>query len=130
MAFPRGVSEIKKWMQKTGTDGSKKLYKSGTPINSRASILYNHLLKEKGLTQKYRLVKGGDKIKYIYLKHTNPTRENVIGFIDELPVEFELHQWVDRDLLFKKTFLDPLQLVLDAVHWKAIAVSSLEDFFS
>ena len=88
------------------------------------------LIKQLNLTQQYRLIRGGDKIKYIYLRKGNPTRENVIGFIDVLPPEFELHRWVDRDLLFNKTFSDPLQLVLNAVHWKAIPVASLEDFFA
>ena len=130
MAFPRGVSDINKWMQKVGANGIKVPYKSGTPINSRASIMYNSLLKQHGLTQQYHLIKGGDKIKYIYLKKGNPTGENVIGFIDTLPPEFELEGWVDRDLLFEKTFSDPLQLVLDAVHWRAFPVASLEDFFN
>lgn len=129
MAFPRGVSDIVKWTQRVDKNRNKVPYKSGTPINSRASIMYNHLLKQLGLTQQYHLIKGGDKIKYIYLKKGNPTGENVIGFIDVLPPEFDLHRWVDRDLLFEKTFLDPLQLVLDAVRWKAVQAASLEDFF-
>jgi DNA polymerase elongation subunit (family B) len=129
MAFPRGVSDITKWTQRSKKNENTVPYKSGTPINSRASIMYNHMLKKLGLTQQYHLIKGGDKIKYIYLKKGNPTGENVIAFIDHLPQEFDLHRWVDRDLLFEKTFLDPLQLVLDAVHWKAEATSSLEDFF-
>jgi hypothetical protein len=129
IAFPRGVSDINKWMQKVGANGVKTPYKSGTPINSRAAIMYNALLKDRLLTQKYHLIKGGDKMKYVYLRKGNPTGENVIGFLDTLPPEFELHRWVDRDLLFEKTFLDPLQLVLDAVHWRAIPVASLEDFF-
>jgi hypothetical protein len=124
------VSDIAKWTQRSKKNENTVPYKSGTPINSRASIMYNHLLKKLGLTQQYHLIKGGDKIKYIYLKKGNPTGENVIAFIDHLPQEFDLHRWVDRDLLFEKTFLDPLQLVLDAVHWKAEATSSLEDFFS
>lgn len=129
IAFPRGVSDIVKWSQRVGVNGAKVPYKSGTPINSRAAIMYNTLLKQKVLTQKYHAIKSGDKMKYIYLKKGNPTGENVIGFLDVLPPEFELHRWIDRDLLFEKTFLDPLQLVLDAVHWHAVPVASLEDFF-
>ena len=130
MAFPRGVTDIAKWSQRIGVGGNRVPYKKGTPMNSRAAIMYNHLIKELDLTQKYHLIKGGDKIKYTFLKKNNPTRENVIGFLDTLPTEFNLHQWVDRDLLFEKTFLDPLQLVLNAVKWKAVPVATLEDFFS
>jgi DNA polymerase elongation subunit (family B) len=130
MAFPRGVSDIGKWSQRVGLNDVKVPYKKGTPINSRAAIMYNHLLKQKELSQKYHFIKSGDRIKYTYLKKGNPTHENVIGFLDVMPQEFDLHRWVDRDLLFEKTFSDPLQLVLDAVGWRAIQISSLEDFFN
>jgi len=123
VASPRGVSNIKKWKDK----GS--VYIKGTPMNSRAALLHNHLCVTKGLQQQYQLIQGGDKIKYIYLKKQNPTNENVIGFIDKLPVEFGLANFIDYDLQFKKTFVEPLQLILNSIGWKPEPVSSLEDFF-
>jgi DNA polymerase elongation subunit (family B) len=125
LAFPRGVTNVKKYMQSGPVP-----YIKGTPMNSRASIMYNKLVKELGLTNKYELVGNGDRIKFVFLKKGNPTKENVIAFIDKLPPEFNLDAWIDYELLFSKTFIDPLQLVLNAVSWKAIAVASLEDFFS
>jgi len=118
------VSELKKYMD------SKIIYKKGTPINSRAAILYNHLLKEKGLTNKYEEIGEGDKIKYIMLKPQNPLRENVIGFSTVLPVEFDLHRYIDNDLQFQKSFVEPAKLILDAIGWSTEPTSSLEDFFS
>jgi DNA polymerase elongation subunit (family B) len=123
IASPRGVSNIKKWKDK----GS--VYIKGTPMNSRAALMHNHLCVTKGLQNQYQLIQGGDKIKYIYLKKQNPTNENVIGFIDTLPVEFGLKNFIDYDLQFKKTFVEPLQLILDSIGWKPEPVSSLEDFF-
>lgn len=124
LAFPRSVSNIKKYMQK----GSPP-YIKGTPMNSRAAIMYNKMVNDLNLTHQYPLLRNGDRLKYIFLKKGNPTGENVIAFIDKLPSEFDLHKWVDYDLLFKKTFLDPLQLILDKLGWQAIAKASLEDFF-
>jgi DNA polymerase elongation subunit (family B) len=122
-AFPRGVSSVKQYMD------SKTIYRKGTPINSRASILYNHMIKECGLQNKYEVIKDGEKIKYIHLNPRNPMREDVIAFYTILPPEFGLHQYIDNDIQFSKAFLDPAKIILDAIGWKAEETASLEDFF-
>ena len=128
MAFPRGVTNVKKYTQKIGANGIKVPYVKGTPMNSRSAIMYNHLVKTMGLNQ-YQYIKGGDRIKFVFLRKGNPTGENVIAFLDKLPPEFELHTWIDYELLFSKTFIEPLQLILTSIGWKAITTSSLDDFF-
>lgn len=125
LAFPRSVSNVKKYEQKGNVP-----YIKGTPMNSRAAIMYNKMVKEKGLNHTHPLIRNGDRLKYVFLKKGNPTKENVIAFIDKLPIEFELHSWIDYDLLFDKTFIDPLQLILTAIGWQAFPTASLEDFFS
>lgn len=122
-AFPRGVSNVKEYQDKDT------IYKKGTPINSRAAILYNHMLKKQGL-KTYSPIRGGDKIKYIHLYPNNPTKENVIGFIDVLPAEFKLDRFVDNDTQFEKAFLEPAKSIIEAIGWKAEPVATLEDFFS
>ena len=123
IASPRGVSNLKKWSDRAS------IYIKGTPMNSRAALMHNHLCVTKGLELQYQLIQGGDKIKYIHLKKQNPTNENVIGFIDTLPVEFGLHTYIDYELQFQKTFVEPLQLILNSIGWKPEPVASLEDFF-
>ena len=123
-AFPKGVSSVKDYMD------AKTIYRKGTPINSRAAILYNHLLKVKGLESKYEKIGEGEKIKFLMLNPQNPTRENVIGFLQYLPPEFGLHKYVNRDLQFEKTFLEPARGIFDAIGWKVEETASLEDFFS
>lgn len=122
-AFPRGVSSVKDYVDK------KTIYKKGTPINSRAAILYNHMLQQAGVQNKYEVIKDGEKIKYIYLNKRNPLREDVIGFYTVLPAEFGLHSYIDNDTQFEKAFLDPAKLILNAIGWKAEESASLEDFF-
>lgn len=129
MAFPRGITNVKKYMQKVGANGIKVPYIKGTPINSRSAIMHNHLLKTMGL-KNYQDIKGGDRMKFVFLRKGNPTGENVIAFHEKLPVEFNLDKWVDRDLLFEKTFVSSLQLILDVLDWHALPVASLEDFFA
>jgi len=122
-AFPRGVSSLKQYSD------SKLIYKKSTPINSRAALLYNHMLKQLGLENKYEMIKEGEKIKYIHLDPKNPTREDVIGFSEILPPEFGLHRYVDNERQFEKSFLDPAKSILDAIGWRAEEEASLEDFF-
>ena len=123
IAFPRGVSELAKWKDRD------KVYTSGTPINSRGSLLYNKMVEDLGLTKKYDLIKEGDKIKFVYLDPKNPIKENVIAFPEYLPKEFGLDKYVDRDLQFEKAFLTVVRPVLDAMEWREEEVVSLEDFF-
>ena len=105
-------------------------YKKGTPIHVRGSILYNKYLKQHKLNKKYEPVVNGDRIKFTYLRMPNPIHENVIAYPDVLPEEFKLTNYVDYDLQFEKTFIEPLNFILNAVGWTAEEVATLEDFFA
>ena len=121
-AFPRGVSSVKQYMDK------KTIYKKGTPINSRAAILHNHLLERHGI-KNVPPIRDGEKIKYVYLNPRNPLREDVIAFQNILPKEFDVHRYVDNETQFNKAFLEPAKIILDAIGWKAEEEATLEDFF-
>lgn len=123
VAFPRGVSEV---------DSNYKggAFVKGVPVHARGALVYNWNLKQKKLDSKYDLIRSGDKIKFLYLKMPNPTRENVIAFPEYLPEEFGLGKYIDYETQFDKTFIKPLQTILDAVGWSAVKIATLEDFFS
>lgn len=124
IAFPRGISKVNDFK---GTDGS--IYRKGTPIHVRGALLYNSQIDDLSLTKKYTKVQNGEKIKFVYLKTPNRLHENVIAFMDYLPEEFGLHKYIDYDLQFQKTFLDPIDPILSAVGWSSEEISTLEDFF-
>ncbi len=105
-------------------------YRKGTPIHVRAALLHNRLLKEHSLTKRYEPIKNGEKIKFVYLKIPNSIKENVIGFNQYLPKEFALDKYIDYELQFQKTFLDPVDPIFKAVGWNSEEVQSLEDFFA
>ena len=124
ISSPRGVNGLNKYYD------ASTLYKSGTPIHVKGAILYNHYLKEKGLTKKYPLIQEGEKLKYSYLKTPNHFKDTVISFPGRLPKEFDLDKYIDYDTQFEKAFLEPIKIILDCMGWTTEKVSSLEDFFS
>jgi len=122
ISFPRGVNDITKWLQTEG-------FKLGTPIHVKAAISYNRLLNVSEYKNRYRSIRNGDKIKFIYLKKANPTKNNAIAYPDILPPEFELEDYIDYNLQFEKTFLGPIKSVLDVIGWTDKKVISLEEMF-
>jgi DNA polymerase elongation subunit (family B) len=123
ISFPRTASDVEKWKCLNA------IYKKSTPIHVRGALLFNHYIKKKNLTNKYALINNGEKIKFCYLKKQNPFHENIISFIQEFPKEFELIEYVDYNLQFDKSFLDPLKSILDCIGWKSEKHATLENFF-
>ena len=122
IAYPRSCNNLKKY------SSSKDIYLKGTPIHVRGSLLYNNLLKKHKLS-KYETIQSGDKIKFISLKEPNTLRENVISFSNQLPKEFKLHQYIDYDEMFTKSFLEPLRFIVNAIGWNFEKKSNLDEFF-
>ena len=123
IAFPRSVSDVTKYKS------ASMIYTKGTPIHVRGALLFNHYIKEKKLTNKYSLISNGEKIKFCYLKKPNKIHENVISFIQDFPKELGIDQYIDHDLQFNKSFLEPLRIILDSIGWEVERTANLEAFF-
>jgi len=124
IAFPRSVKDLKKYTN------SASIYKKATPIHVKGSLIYNSLLKEHKLDKRYQYVRDGDKIKFAYLKAPNPARDTVISCPGALPKEFNIEPYIDYDLQFQKSFLDPIKVIVDAVGWEITERrATLEQFF-
>ena len=123
ISFPRTVSNVKKYKSVNA------IYEKGTPIHARGALLFNHYVKKNKLTQKYSLINNGEKIKFCYLKRPNPIQENVISFIQQFPEELNLDKYIDYDLQFEKSFLEPLKIILDSIGWESERRVNLESFF-
>ena len=123
IAFPRSVNGLEKYAHAT------EIYTKGTPMHVRASLLYNKMIVEKQITQKYEKIEEGNKIKFLYLNERNPLRQNCMAFMSKLPKEFELHRFVDYDMMFQKTFIEPLQSIIEGLNWTTEPQSSLDSLF-
>ncbi len=124
ISFPRSVSDVEKYK------AHSTIYEKGTPIHVRGALLYNHYIRERKLTHKYSAIQNGEKIKFCYLKKPNPIHENIMSFIQDWPKELDLDKYVDYDLQFDKSFLEPLKVILDAIGWSVEKTANLEMFFS
>ncbi len=124
IAFPRSCNNLQKYID------SSQIYKKGTPIHVKGSLLYNHHLRKHNLEQRYPIIKEGDKIKFLMLKQPNSVKDTVISFSTYLPKEFKLKQYVDYDGQFEKTFTDPLKFILNAINWELEKTATLESFFT
>ena len=124
IAFPRTASNVQKYR------ASSTIYAKGTPIHIRGALLFNHYIKQKKLDNKYSLIGNGEKVKFLYLKKPNLIQENVISFIQDFPTEIGLDKYIDYDLQFEKSFVEPLKAILDAIGWNVEKTVNLELFFT
>jgi len=124
ISFPRTANNVSKFRNPVT------IYNKGTPLHIRGTIMYNHMVREQNLENKYNLIMDGEKIKYVYLKVPNKSGENVISFISQLPREFGLTDFIDYDTMFQKSFLDPLKVILDTIGWQTEKQATLFDFFT
>ena len=126
IAFPRSVNGLRKF--KSDTD----VYSKGCPLHVRGSLLYNFYVSQKELENKYPLIQEGEKIKYIYMKvgRTNYTGENVLSFLNTFPRELGLEECIDHKISFKKSFLDPLQIITNVIGWETERKANLDFLFA
>ena len=122
MASPRTANGMEKY-----TDVSN-IYKLKTPIHVKGSLLFNNLLKKYNIKDIHP-IQSGDKIKFTYLREPNPLHNMVISSPGILPEEFQLTKYIDYNLQFKKTFLEPLQNITEIIKWNTEPTVSLYDFF-
>jgi len=118
-----GTDDIEKYMARGGG------YLKGVPMHVRGCIVYNEMLKEKKLTNRYEVIQSGDKVKFVYLNLPNPLRENIVSFTNSLPKELNLHAYIDYETQFEKVFLAPIETILKAIGWQSEKRTTVMDFF-
>mgnify|MGYP006221568555 FL=1 len=127
IAYPRSVNGLSKFSD------SNQLFAKGAPIHVKGAILYNHLVRKNKLSNKYPYILEGDKIKFINLKQPNLYQCSSISFITSLPKELDFHKIIDYDIQFEKSFVEPLNFILQKINWLVDrsygTQGTLEDFF-
>ena len=124
IAFPRGVNNLAKYASTTD------IYSKGTPMHVRGALLFNHHIRQRGLDNRYQFIQEGEKIKFIYLREPNTIKENCIGFVGAWPEELQLTSFVDYDTMWEKSFIEPLNGIIEGLGWKTAPQASLADLFA
>ena len=115
---PTGVNNLAKYSSNTS------IFTKGTPIHVKASLIHNHHIKQKGLV--IPEVAEGNKIKFVKLVTPNPLRQEVVAFQGKLPVEFNVHKYVDYESVWKKGLMEPVTRIMDIYGWTPEESNSLD----
>jgi hypothetical protein len=133
LAKPTGVKQIRNYIASPPASGQI-FSKLGNkcPINTKAAIWYNDLLKFKGLDKQYPAITEGSKIKFIPLKK-NPYGIEVLAFTNESPqfiCDF-LDKFADTDSGFNNVLLNKLEGIYEDLKWSFPSLNeNVERFFS
>ena len=111
IAYPRSCNNLQKYRN------SSTIFIKGTPMHIKGALIYNYLLNSEGVGNKYPKIQAGDKIKFLELKTPNRLQSNVISFMTRLPKEFDMKGIINYDVMFEKSFVDPLTFILDEINW-------------
>jgi len=119
VAKPTGVKHIESYIERAPRTGEIfSILKLKCPINTKAAIYYNDLLKFKKVDKQYPRFTVGDKMKYIQLK-TNPYGIDVIGFTGNDPdfIVKLIDEFADREEGFESALLNKLKGIYEDLEW-------------
>jgi hypothetical protein len=117
---PTGLKKLKEYIASSPRSGEV-FSKLGNkcPINTKAAIFYNDLLRFKKLDKIYSTFQVGDKMFIAYLKN-NPYKIEVIGFngYNDPPeiIEF-INQYIDRSGIFDSVMKNKLETLYEDIGW-------------
>jgi len=133
LSKPTGLKNLDSYIESHPTKGEifSKL-KTKCPINTKAAIYYNDLLKFKELDKKHPMFQIGAKMYIAYLKD-NPYKIDCIGFFgSEDPPEITdfISQYIDKNKLFDATMKNKLENLYEDLKWGPVVLNkSVNKFF-
>ena len=130
---PTGVKQISNYQIKATSGEIFSRFKLKTPINTRAAVVYNDLLKFKKLDKKYESIIEGDKLFIINLKQ-NQFGLKVIGIPNaKVPPEIEefVKTYIDIEEKFNSLLANKLKSIYDDLKWDWVILNpNVSKFFA
>jgi len=130
---PTGLKKLDEYIERPPKPGelfSKLRLKC--PVNTKAAIATNDILRYKGLTKKYPEFTLGDKM-YIAMLKPNPYHLTVLGLngYDDAPEVTEIvDKFIDREGLFDSIMRNKLETVYSDIGWTLTLNEHISKFFS
>jgi hypothetical protein len=130
---PTGLKKLDEYIERSPKPGElfSKL-KLKCPVNTKAAIATNDILRYKGLTKKYPEFTLGDKM-YIAMLKPNPYHLTVLGLngYNDAPDVVELvNTYIDREGLFDSIMRNKLETVYSDIGWTLMLNEHISKFFS
>lgn len=122
---PTGLNKYKEYHGGKGKGIFSKILPH-CPVNTKASIFHNDILKFRELDKQYSLIQVGDKIRWAYVK-PNPFNIEVVAYNPEDPcpdiLDF-IEKYIDREAIFDKGIVLKLQKIYTNLKWGKINFNS------
>jgi len=117
---PTGLKQLASYLESKPRNGEifSKL-KTKCPINTKAAIRYNDLLRFKGLDKQYSAFQIGDKMLIAYLKD-NPFKIDCIGFNghnDPPEIIDFIEKYINRGMLFDNVMKNKIESLYSDIGW-------------
>jgi hypothetical protein len=130
---PTGLKKLDEYIERRPMAGElfSKL-KLKCPINTKAAIITNDLIRHKGKQKQYPEFTLGDKMYIAYLK-PNPYKIDVIGYngYNDMPeITTLIDKYIDRDGLFDSVIRNKLETVYQDIGWDLNLNPYKAQFFS
>jgi len=117
---PTGLKKLKEYIESPPLSGEIfSRLKKKCPINTKAAIWYNDLLKFKKLDKQYPMFQIGDKMYIAYLKN-NPYKIEVLGFngySDPPEIKEFINTFIDRGQMFDSVLKNKLENLYLDIKW-------------
>jgi DNA polymerase elongation subunit (family B) len=131
IAVPTGIKDYQKYAQPVEVylANNTVKYPAHCPKHVRAAMNYNYIVAKHNLP--LMPVNNGTKMKYMHVApHKNELHQDVIGFINEWPQEFNSMFFVDIEEQWIKVFQRAIQRFFDVLGWGNIQLEKniLENF--
>jgi len=130
---PTGLKKMGEYL--AGPPGAGEIFSKlalKCPINTKAAIYTNDILRFKKLDKKYPTFQIGDKIYLVYLKD-NPYRIDAIalnGYNDAPELLEFAEKYIDRDGLFDSVMKNKLESLYSDLNWGAVVLNpNINKFF-
>lgn len=90
------------------------------PSNSKGAVVFNTLVDELGVTDRFEKIMNSDKVKFIYLQVPNiiTGSHNYIAFKDsDFITESGLSEYIDYDAMWEKEVISKIKILTDVPRW-------------